>query len=64
MQLSDLMDIEYDSDYIMQDACPASRSAILEFFPNIVLFMCYFHVKKNIKDNCKKSLDKEVWAEF
>ena len=31
--LCDLMDIEYDYDYIMQDACPASRSAILEFFP-------------------------------
>jgi hypothetical protein len=58
------MGLEYDPEYIMQDACPASRSAILEFFPDVIVLMCYFHVKKNIKDNCKNKLENEVWAEL
>jgi hypothetical protein len=45
--------IKYKPVYIMQDACPASKEAILLFFPNVIIFMCYFHVKKNVRDHKK-----------
>ena len=39
--------------YIMQDACPASREAVFGFFPNVIILMCYFHVKKNVRGHKK-----------
>ena len=47
------MDLEYDLEYLMQDACPASRKAVLKFFPNVNILMCYFHVKKKCKRKYK-----------
>ena len=44
----------------MQDACPASRNAILDSFPNVKFLMCYFHVKKNVRDHKNLLKDKEV----
>jgi len=45
--------VKYKPVYIMQDACPASKEAILLFFPNVIILMCYFHVKKNVRDHKK-----------
>jgi hypothetical protein len=58
------MDLSYEPEFIMQDACAASRLAVLKFFPDINILMCYFHLKKNIKDNCKKLLDKDQYKEL
>ena len=41
--------IKYKPMYVMQDACPASKEAILKFFPDVIILMCYFHVKKNVR---------------
>ena len=35
----------------MQDACDASLTSIRKLFPNVKCLMCFFHVKKNVKDN-------------
>jgi hypothetical protein len=48
VDLSLELNLTYDPDYIMQDACPASRNAILRYFPEVTVLMCYFHVKKNV----------------
>jgi hypothetical protein len=50
VDLASKFNLEYDPDYIMQDACPASKKAILEFFKDIIILMCYFHVKKNVRN--------------
>ncbi len=46
--ITESFDIEYDLEYIMQDACDASKIAVLKYFPNVKILMCYFHVKKNV----------------
>ena len=51
IELAEIFDIEYDPEYIMQDACDASLNSIKEFFPEVIPLMCFFHVKKNVKDN-------------
>ena len=55
---SEKLDINYEPELIMQDACPASRNAILDFFPNVKFLMCYFHVKKNVRDHKNLLRDK------
>jgi DNA-binding transcriptional regulator YiaG len=42
------IDIDFDPDFIIQDACQASYNAATEFFTSKIL-MCYFHVMQNIK---------------
>ena len=49
IKLCNQFEIEFDPDYLMQDACPASRLAVLKYFPNVKILMCYFHVKKNVR---------------
>ena len=48
IDLCNTLRIKYKPIYIMQDACPASKEAILNFFPDVIILMCYFHVKKNV----------------
>ena len=48
----------------MQEACPASRKAVLKVFKNAKILMCYFHVKKNVKENCKHLLTKEEYSQL
>ena len=48
-----MLRIKYKPVYIMQDACPASKEAILLFFPNVIILMCYFHVLYNVGPNLK-----------
>ena len=43
--------IEFDPEYIMQDACDASANTARRLFPEVKILMCYFHVKKNVKEN-------------
>jgi len=61
VNLTNVMGLEYDLEYLMQDACPASRKAVLNFFPNVKILMCYFHVKKNVRENIKSTLDKAIY---
>ena len=49
--------ISFNPKYIMQDALPASYAAAMTIFPNTTILMCYFHVKKNIKDKKYVSVD-------
>ena len=58
------LDINYEPEIIMQDACPASRNAILDFFPNVKFLMCYFHVKKNVRDHKNLLKDKDAYKEI
>ena len=43
--------VNYEPEMVMQDACPASKHALLNFFPQVKFLMCYFHVKKNVRDH-------------
>ena len=53
VDLADLFDIEFDPEYIMQDACDASLNTVKRIFPEVKVLMCYFHVKKNVKENVR-----------
>jgi hypothetical protein len=37
--------------YIMQDAAKASAAAVSKLFPGAYILMCWFHLKKCVKDN-------------
>ena len=43
-ELAEFFDIEYDPEFIMQDACPASEASMKSFFSEVKTLMCYFHV--------------------
>ena len=47
------LDIEIDLNNVllMQDACSASKNAVKKLWPGVKLLMCYFHVKKNVREN-------------
>ena len=47
-QVNDL-NIEFDSAYMMQDACGASYNVIKSLFPDCEVLICYFHVVLNCK---------------
>ena len=49
IQLSDDLDLNFDPDFIMQDAAEASANSAIKFFPNVTILMCYFHVMQNVK---------------
>ena len=49
IKLANELDLEYNPNYIMQDAWPASLNAANRCFPDCVVLMCYFHVKENIR---------------
>ena len=38
----------------MIDACDAEYNAIKNFFPKATILMCWFYVKKNIKEAIKR----------
>jgi hypothetical protein len=42
------LDIEFEPDFIMQDAWDASYLAATQVFENVRVLMCYFHVRFNI----------------
>jgi len=46
--LAELLDLDLDPEYIMQDACDASYNAARQFFPNATILMCWFHVQQNV----------------
>ena len=48
IKLTESFEIEYDPEFIMQDACLASETSVLRFFPEVKILMCYFHVMKNV----------------
>jgi hypothetical protein len=48
IKYSSKIDLEFDPDYIMQDACQASYNSANSYF-NATILMCYFHVMQNIK---------------
>jgi hypothetical protein len=50
-RLADLMDIDFNPQYIVQDAWLASYNAAKRVFPEAVVLMCYFHVVLNCKKN-------------
>ena len=49
IELAEVLDLEFEPEFIMQDAQAASRSAALTFFPNVKILMCYFHLKKMLR---------------
>jgi hypothetical protein len=61
IECAESLDLEYDPEFIMQDAQAASRSAVLKLFPNVNILMCYFHVKKNVKENCRHLMEKNEY---
>ena len=48
----------------MQDACPASKHALLNFFPQVKFLMFYFLVKKNVRDRKKLLKNKDLYKEI
>lgn len=47
-ELAKDLDIEFDSEFFIQDAQRACYNATKTVFPNSTILMCYFHVKQNI----------------
>jgi hypothetical protein len=55
------LDVNYDPEYIMQDACPASKNAINKFFPNVKFLM----LKKMLERKKKHLLkNKDLYREL
>ncbi|CAF1077097.1 unnamed protein product [Brachionus calyciflorus] len=52
-KMADLLEKDFDPNYIVQDACNASRNAAIKFFPDTNILMCYFHVLLNCKKKIK-----------
>ena len=46
--LAHLLNVEFDPDFIMQDAQQSSYNIAHAMFPEVIFLMCYFHVKKNV----------------
>ena len=44
----------------MQDACQSESSGAEIALPNTVILICYFHLKKNVKDRLKGNLKKKI----
>jgi hypothetical protein len=64
IQIADEMDLSYEPEFIMQDAQAAARSAAVNAFPDVKILMCYFHLKKNVKENCKHLMENESYSEL
>jgi hypothetical protein len=64
LDIANKMDIEFDHEYIMMDACDATCNAAKKAFPYSTILMCYFNVMKNIKANCQKALDDDIYEEL
>lgn len=47
--IMDIYEIEIDFGAFMSDACGALKKAFSMHFPNVLQLICYFHVKKAIK---------------
>ena len=54
--LAELLDLNFDPEYIMLDTCQASYNAARACFPNITILMCFFHVMQNVCIYNKKIL--------
>lgn len=59
-----LMDIEFNPAYIMQDACRASYNSTKNHLPDTKVLMCYFHDKDNIKKRLRHLLEEEVFLDL
>ena len=64
VNLGEAMDIEVDPDYIMIDASDATYNAAAKVFPYSTILMCFFHVMKNVRSNCRKPLNDELYGEL
>ena len=49
INICDQLKLSYNPELLMQDAQKASRAAVLEYFKDVKILMCYFHVKKNVR---------------
>ena len=48
IQLAETLNLNFDPEYIMQDACEASYNSACKYFPNAIVLMCFFHVMQNV----------------
>ena len=46
--------------FLMQDACQAESSAACIAHPNTLVFLCYFHLKTNVRDRLKGNKKKAI----
>ena len=53
LKQAEIMDLDWEPDFSMQDACRASLNAIAKVQPSTVVLMCYFHVMDNIRKKKK-----------
>jgi hypothetical protein len=60
---AELMSLEYNPQYMMQDACRASFNAVEKCFPDAIILMCYFHVVENIRKH-KHLIDSDQYEEL
>ena len=49
----EIMELQWQPSYVMQDAQQSSYNAIKRLFPDIEVLMCYYHVTENIRKKCK-----------
>jgi hypothetical protein len=49
INICEQLKLNFKPELLMQDAQKAARAAVLEYFKDVKILMCYFHVKKNVK---------------
>ena len=57
------MDLTYEPEFVMQDACNASYNAVKRVFPEVSVLVCYWHVLDNIRKH-KHYVDEDVYQEI
>jgi hypothetical protein len=62
-RLANIMDIEFEPEYIMQDAWDASYLAAKAVFENVKVLMCWFHVRFNIYKR-RSEVSKDVYNQM
>jgi len=48
IKLEENLNLNFDPEYIMQDACEASYNSARKYFPDAVILICFFHVMQNV----------------
>ena len=49
IKLARILNLNFDPEYIMQDAAPASYLSACKYFPDAIVLKCYFHVMQNVR---------------
>lgn len=61
---SESLDLEFEPEFILQDAQQSSHNAALKSFPNVIILMCYWHMLENVRKNVKPLLPEKRYEQL